>query len=357
MNVEPARRKEAHPRRICFVLESAYTAFDSGPTIGGAEVQVRILAERLATAGFEVYIATAERIDHDRIISLGTGRLLRTLRRLRPAVVVATVATKAMVRAAVACRLLGLAFVYRVANTGESLRGPGHDVGGNPLNRLVFRSTLRYLTPRIWCQHDAQRQNLESQGLGGKSFVAVNLSPDRRRETPAAEKNTVLWVGRYTAAKRPHLFPRIAARLPHRRCLMICPGSPQSFRSAHADLPNLRVLGYVPPEEMAAHFAEARVLVNTSSTEGFPNTFIEAACQGTPIITTVKDPGGYLGRYGHGAVVGDCAEAAATVDNLFDDVATHERWSSNARRYFEETHELERNFPRLVSLLFSDTSR
>ncbi len=334
-------------RRLCFVLDSAHLAFTGERMIGGAEVQIRTLGERLAALGHEVWVASRRRFTHSRIRSFSTEHLWRELRAIRPDLVVATVAMKTSVRTAVYCRLLGLDFVYRLAITGESRYRIGTVAGGGPLSRLAMYLMLHHLTTRIWCQHEVQRRNLERRGLGHKSFVAVNLVPDRRPPAAAAPRDTVLWIGRYDATKRPRRFADLARLLPRRQCLMICPGVSAAFRESVAGIPNLRIIDYVAPEELAPYYVRARALVSTSVLEGSPHTFIEAACQGTPILATDLDPGGFLERYGHGRVIGDPAQLAAEIERLFEDAGRFDGLSANARRYFEEVHELERNFPAL----------
>ena len=356
MRDEAPDQARSRPQRICFVLETAHLAFDRRPRVGGAEIQVRIVAEKLAALGHEVYVASGEAFEHPRIRTLDSRRLLRALRRTWPEVVVATVATKTSIKAGLVSRLLGIDFLYRLSHDCESRLEIDRETSGDPLRRLLFRLMLELLTKSIWCQHEGQKANLEARGLAGKLFVAANVSPDRRLANPAP-RETVLWVGRYFNVKRPGLFVRVARRLPGRRCVMIVPGAPATFRRSLGEVENLDLIDYVPPEELPAHYAAARVLVNTSSSEGLPNTFIEAACQGTPIVAIGVDPGGLFARFGHGQVIADPAAAARRIDELFANAEDFERLSANARRYFEEVHEIERAFPRILAGITSSRGR
>ncbi len=345
---------QGRPRRICFVLESAHMAFDRHPRIGGAEMQVRILAEELAARGHEVSIASRESFEHVGIRSLSSLHLWRSWRLNRPEVVVTTIATRTSVKAAVVCRWLGIDCVYRLSNTGESEMQIDRTGGKAPVRRRVFYLTLRYLVTRIWCQHTVQQANLERRGLGGKTFVAANLAPDR--QLPQTERELVLWIGRYDQIKRPELFPRIARQLPERRCVMIVPGAPSSFRESVAGLENLHLIDYLPPEELPAYYARARVLVNTSRSEGMPNTFVEASCQGTPIVSMTVDPGDFFARFHHGVVIGDLDLLGQKIEELFTTPAVYSELSRNARRYFEQTHELKNNWPGLMQRLFPEST-
>jgi hypothetical protein len=57
---------------------------------------------------------------------------------------------------------------------------------------------------------------------------------------------------------------------------------------------NLDLLGEVPLEEVNAQLAAGHLFVNTSKTEGFPNTFIQAWMRRVPTLSLDVDPDGIL---------------------------------------------------------------
>ena len=65
-------------------------------------------------------------------------------------------------------------------------------------------------------------------------------------------------------------------------------------------LKNMRFINAVPHKDMRSIFAEAKFLVNTSDFEGFPNTFIEAALENTPVISMKVDPNKMFSCHGAG---------------------------------------------------------
>jgi glycosyltransferase involved in cell wall biosynthesis len=140
----------------------------------------------------------------------------------------------------------------------------------------------------------------------------------------AATGSEVLWVGSIKPeAKRPDLFLVLAAALPARRFRMVGPlqGPPEfqeEFRRRAAALPNVAWVGAVPRAALPEQYARARVLVNTSDFEGFPNTFLEACASGVPIVSLNVDPNGMLERHGAGTFLhGNAGRLPAAVDALF----------------------------------------
>ena len=109
--------------------------------------------------------------------------------------------------------------------------------------------------------------------------------------------------------KQPDLFLDLAERLPRQSCVMIVnaeadqEGLHQRILERAQAMPNLALHVNVPLSEMEQHFARARVFVNTSTYEGFPNTFVQAALNGVPVVSWRVDPDRLLSQ----EVIGLCA--------------------------------------------------
>lgn len=106
----------------------------------------------------------------------------------------------------------------------------------------------------------------------------------------------VLWVGRFEVWKHPELFIEAARSLPNYRFVMIggpSKASPKLFselENAAKSVPNLEFLGHHSYKQTYNYIARAAVLVNTSSQEGFPNTFLQAWSHSRPVISVSIDP-------------------------------------------------------------------
>lgn len=98
----------------------------------------------------------------------------------------------------------------------------------------------------------------------------------------------VLWIGRAESVhKRPLVCLEVARRRPEMSFLMIMnPRDPQVEATVRRDAPpNVRVLSAVPFARMPAVFGRAAAFLNTSSLEGFPNVFLQAALSRVPIAS------------------------------------------------------------------------
>ncbi|HEV3084898.1 MAG TPA: glycosyltransferase family 4 protein [Gemmataceae bacterium] len=179
---------------------------------------------------------------------------------------------------------------------------------------------------------------------------AENGSPGRRQHA--------LWIGRAErtalAEKRPELCLELARRCPEIPVLAVMnPVDPGRYAELRACKPaNLTMLEHVPFEEIDDYFRRAFVLLNTSSYEGFPNTFLQAGKHALPILSMKVDPDGILNRHGCGVVCGDDLDRmAAELRRFWRDPQYATSLGRNARRYVEAEHDLRVRVDELVGVL------
>lgn len=243
--------------------------------------------------------------------------------------------------AQLACAFLRRKFVYMVAHdmdiSGEYTRSFG--AGGT-----LYEGGLRR-ADAIVCQHADQvaavRSRYHRDARLIRSFCPYPVNPH-----VGAERHTILWMARVDSWKRPELFLDLATHIPDQSFVLVGPPSqiepdnlPQLLERAKG-IPNLRVLAGVPFDDTPALFEDAMVFVNTSSTEGFPNTFLQAAASGTPIVSWAVNPEGVLGRY----EMGYCADQdwprfLGYLHLLCRDEALRRRLGENGRRYVQHVHD------------------
>ena len=171
----------------------------------------------------------------------------------------------------------------------------------------------------------------------------VYVSPnDRKQWLPRETREYVLWIGRTDDFnKRPMLFLELAKDCPEISFLMLVGLTSEiSFHALkHACPANLRIVEQVPQPEVLEYLSRARVLVNTSKFEGFPNTFLEAAVMGVPVVSLSVDPDGMLSQLGCGICAGgDTAVLRNSVKRLFQDNGEAERYATASHAYTLERH-------------------
>lgn len=197
----------------------------------------------------------------------------------------------------------------------------------------------------IIVQTEAQREALR-QRFGREAALVrnpVHVSPeDPQYWLPRRERAYVLWIGRTDDYnKRPMLFLELARACPGIDCVMIVSRTDNGIFSAlQRSCPtNLRIIEHVPSHEIWDYLRRARVFVNTSEFEGFPNTFLQSAVTGVPIVSLNVDPDSMLSRHGCGICAdGDAESLKAAVLHLWEDDVRADELAGNCLRYALEQH-------------------
>ncbi len=240
----------------------------------------------------------------------------------------------------VATKFLGRTLVYLAAHD--------HDVdGGYVAQHGVWGRRFEWGLRRadaIVCQHSEQAIQLQRRYRRTpriiRSFCPVDAGPAR-----PMPRTYILWMARLDEWKQPSLFIDLAERFPQEVFLMVGPASDSNphaldeWGGRMGALPNLRFEPGVPFEETTALFAQAKLFVNTSRREGFPNTFLQAAACGTPIVSWRVNPDGMLTRHQLGICAnGDPATFEQAVRDLCGDEEFRMRLGDHGRKYVMRHH-------------------
>ncbi|MFO0837903.1 MAG: glycosyltransferase family 4 protein [Phycisphaerae bacterium] len=356
---------------ICFVAPDAYGVLAGRgdlARIGGAEVQQSLIARGLVERGYRVSFATLDcgqpdGVEHDGIRVFKTCRwegglpglrfvhprwtgLVAALRRANADLYYQRTAGVETGQTALWCRWAGRPFVFAAALDDDCTRALPHLRDWR--ERTLYRRGLRRADVVV-AQSQRQIALLRDEyGIAARQIRSCGKDPltsgGSIRATPPSPMS-ILWVGRLARQKRPDLLLEIARTSPDLRFDVV--GAANS-RSEYANdverragaLPNVTLHGWIAHAEMPRFFAATGLLLCTSSSEGFPNIFLEAWAHGVPVVSTV-DPDGVITRAGLGAVGNTPAELVAHLRRL----SGHpEDWAACARRaraHFVENHSVD----------------
>jgi glycosyltransferase involved in cell wall biosynthesis len=315
---------------ICFISLPIYHLLaDPASTsfCGGAELQQLLIGRGLADRGYSVSFITLDhgqgpeiRIGPFRVLGAyrpGTG--LPVLRFYHPRLVGIMDALRradADIYYMRGAEFLLAPMVLHASRTGKRVLFAGaSNTDFDPRARHFHHARDRILywwglrrVDAVVAQNRTQAEGAWSQ-LGIAAEVIHNALPDEPVESSHSEY--ILWVGNLRPKKNPERFMDLAEAFPDHRFVMVggatgsthYPVGPTTTSGVTASmLPNVLQTGYLPPGEVAGHYGRARVLVNTSDVEGFPNTFLHAWSRGVPVLTYV-DPDSVVRKNGLGWVV------------------------------------------------------
>ena len=353
---------------VCFVAPTTWPVLTGDPDIpvvGGAEVQQSMIAPALARRGWRVSMISLDfgqpegaveqgvtvhrthkpdaglpvvRFVHPRLTSLW-----RAMRRANADVYYQRTADIQTAYVAQFCRMHGRRSVYAGASDVDFV--PGQEDIRFARDRAMFRWGVRSVDAVIVqnaVQLEALRENFGRQGF---LIPSCYVPPAGAR---ADRAGYVLWVATVRPSKRPELLLEVARRLPQVRFVMIGGPDPgrreaeymRSIAQMAAAVPNLEVRGFVPFVEAERAFDGARVVLNTSLYEGFPNTFLQAWARGIPTMGFI-DTGSRHGGEPVYDVASDADDAAARLQRLMSDDAYWSAASARVAAHFRESHSID----------------
>ena len=352
---------------VCFVAPTTWPLFSGDtqiPVVGGAEVQQSLIAPALAARGFKVSMIALDYGQPDRAEMKGVvvhklykpdagipvvrfiyprlTTLWHVLGEVDADIYYQRSAAALTGFLAAFCRRNGKRAIYSGASDVDFL--PTHPDIRYTRDRYIFQYGLKTVD-RIFAQN-ATQQAWARANFGRDSTHVPNCY-----EAPAgasADRNGyVLWVATVREQKRPELFLEIARRMPKQRFVMV--GGHDSdrigqeyiahVREALKALPNVEYRGFMPFAEADRVFDGARVLVNTSSYEGFPNTFLQAWARGVPTVAFV-DTGSRDGEGPVYDIASDIDAATRSVERLMCDDTAWEKASARVAGHFVRHHSL-----------------
>jgi glycosyltransferase involved in cell wall biosynthesis len=245
---------------------------------------------------------------------------------------------------ALICRQLGRRFVSVVASSSDLDRPWGTASG---VLRWLYPLGLKLAHAVVCRTKEQQELLLRRYGRHGVLIRTGYPIPSAQRGETAGGRSEVLWVGRLHPVKRPGRFLDLAERFPDLRFIMIgMTDSTQrelleTVRARTRSISNLTYVEDVPWRQCEAWFRGARILVNTSEYEGFPNTFVQAALAEIPIVSLSVDPDGVLSRRDLGACAsGAFEQLVALVRTYCDDPIRRREAGRRARAYAVEYHDV-----------------
>ncbi len=343
--------------RICFVAPKVYPLFNPQveEVFGGAEVDLYFLATELAKdKSFQVFFMVADygqpeqeiyenvtvvkSVNFRKNALAGARQIWKACHTISADIYFAETASLGVPLLSFFSKRRNKIFVYRTASEQEC---NGIYLRKHPILGRFIINALR-TAELVITQTSSDSENLH-QTMGVSSVVIANGKP----LNPVNQKprNAFLWVGRSDRVKRPDLFVKLAQELPSHAFTMICQKATydadyEDLLSQTSQIRNLEFIKRVPFQEIDRYFAQAVVFVNTSDSEGFPNTFVQACQCGTPILSLRVNPDDFLNRYRCGMCAeGDWDRFVSQFQQLLNP-ETAKQYGENGRKYAEEHHDI-----------------
>ncbi|PWU09404.1 MAG: hypothetical protein C5B47_03410 [Verrucomicrobia bacterium] len=350
--------------KFFFLSSFAHLALDPASTrvSGGAELQVALLGQALARLGHGVVFMGSDLEPNAppllagvRILQGGrfhTGglwdtaeafpRVVRALKKEKPDYVLILGWTTWLYFLLRLRPFFGYKLVFIC---GLDTEVNGEFRRAHPLRGAFFEKAVQAADIRF-AMSETQRQLFRQRNMNCSLYRNLILP----RAHPANVEKTIdlLWVARCQTIKQPHRFLDLVEKFPKSRCQMICPredaGLWESVKKRAAQFPQLAFLEKVPYHQIQEYYDAAKIFVNTSSFEGWPNSFIQAGLGSTALLSLHINPDGVFDKYFPGKFAhGSLERLAQDAQEMLTNSEILQRMQKNCAQFVSELHDNENN--------------
>jgi glycosyltransferase involved in cell wall biosynthesis len=230
-------------------------------------------------------------------------------------------------------RFFGKRVVFMVSSDAFFLHDKSEFLARRPLpywKKLLYDISLQFVS-EFTLQTNDQVQFFHDSMYRTKRFIHLpNLMPSINLGD-SGQSFDFVWVGNVRDVKRPRLFTELARRLPE--CSFVMCGRIIDYKlfeelnEVKNELKNFDLIIDLPRGEILDIMSKAFALVNTSTIEGFPNTFLESWSLLTPVISFV-DPDSLIAKNQLGEVCDSIEDMVTAADYLVN--------SKDARLFFND---------------------
>jgi len=348
--------------------------------MGGAEYQLKCLLDKIGPAdGFTIYYLTrkydpALRPESYKIVSIAKHKgirrygtffdvfnLLKLLNKIKPDIIYQRVG----------CAYTGIAGYYAKQNNCKMV---WHIASDSDVaffqNRKSLSSGFRYIDKKILeygiksscyiiAQTTQQAELLKNRYGRTPTTIIRNFHPLPQERIKKTNPIKIVWVANFKRLKQPEYFIRLSNDLTHVgekvECIMI--GAPASsdfewqcsLQNEINKIAHLMYLGVLPQQDVNAILAKAHIFVNTSTYEGFPNTFIQAWMRKVPVVSLHCNPDGVLNKQRIGFICDNYKNMLEKVVELIKNPLLRNEMGIKAQTYAFKKHS-EKNSVDLIEL-------
>jgi len=241
-------------------------------------------------------------------------------------------------------KFLSIKFVLRISN--DFLVDQRYKEKTDPL-RLAFYTVGLLLADHIVCQNSYQYERLKTK-YPRKTHLISNpyIGAVDSKVANIENRDCISWIGNFRYQKNLPLLYEIAKAMPGFRFEIAGSSKKMDQKTTMAleklkKLPNVSFLGFLSQEHIIRLLRRSYVLLNTSHTEGFSNTYLEAFSVGTPVCTLGhNDPSSVIKTYKLGIIYSDAQNLSKSINELVNNSEQYECIARNCIDYMHNHHNL-----------------
>lgn len=273
-------------------------------------------------------------------------RLRRILKEIKPDIIYQRCKNIYSIFSSSLSRKLKFKFVYHFANDNDYTFKKK-----NLSSYLKYRSLQK--SNAIIAQTKSQFNKIDN--YTGKKYQLYN-SIEVDTKPMVQKQNSIIWIGNIKPIKcLEKLFP-VAESMKDTSVKFYVIGRINKSNYSKRNLEminkthNIHYLGYKKIDDVNLILQKSKFLINTSRSEGFPNTFLQSWSNYVPCISLKIDPDNIIKNNGLGIVTDDKNVIKDYILRLMEDDKQYWKISKKAKDFVVNNHNIEKNITKLNSM-------
>ena len=214
---------------------------------------------------------------------------------------------------------------------------------------FLYRLGVKY-SDFLFAQNSYQFNKLKGKYPQKNVFVLHNPYELKTIETDILSRKSrkyIAWIGNFRPIKNIPALAKIIRTLPEvdfKIAGIEYPDLDKETRELILDLKqlnNVKFVGYLSRDKINFFLSKAVALLNTSLSEGFSNTFLEAWSIGVPVVTTKNvNPDDIISKYNLGKVAENYDQLSSFLECIISlDEGDYNRLALHCFNYVKENHD------------------
>lgn len=349
--------------------------------MGGAEQQLKYLANYLLNKGYEVHIISLKQndkpLEKTELISHlipyrpipGTfGQtffrfkriLLKKIKEINPDVFVTRGFTSWAGISAEIAKKYDKKHLHFIASDNEVVRDEKKISKRRFLNKIELKFYLKVYNghTKIICQNGFQSNTINTKyNIHSEIITQAAPSPHRISSNKTYDVIQIVWIANLKPLKQPEKYIEIVEHFKDNnsiKFLMIgrdLGNKYQHLLQTQCENPNFDYLGELTNDEVNVLLEKSHILINTSEYEGFSNTFVQAWMRKNIVISMNSNPDEILTTYNVGFICPTIEEMKEKINFLLENRTVLNEMQETAVNYVNKEHNLDENLNTITKLL------
>lgn len=337
-----------------------------GKQIGGIAVQMYFWAKVFAKNGWQVYsfnenakhtikkeavVFKPKRSAPSMNVLLEWWYAFFFILIIRPNIIAYRGANRALFPLSVFSKLFGIKLVMFGASDVNF--EPGKELVGSGFNRKQYQRAVKRI--RLFVTQNKHQHDTLLKNYGKESLMLYNIWGDVALKTEeTATASDVVWVANFRRLKRAEWVIEAAKQCPEYRFAMAGGGSDDYYNEMQIQAQTVGNLDFLGPRSFFYTnnmVRQSRVLLCTSTFEGFPNTFLQAWSYGIPVISTV-DPSSIIADNSLGVIIAKEDDLTGAIRKVLDDKEYYNKLKDSVLGFFNKNHSSQTGYEQLVKYIY-----